>query len=86
MRLTANRLKQSFQVQEEIRLAMSSKQLEQRIMSIMPFCILAYLRFGSSEFLDPLYHNLPGAVIMTVCLLIYGAAWRISVNITEIDM
>lgn len=86
MRLTANRLRQNFQVQEEICLSMSSKQLEQRIMSMMPFCILAYLRFGSSEFLDPLYHNLPGVVIMTACLLIYGVAWRISVRITEIEI
>ena len=86
MRRTADRLRQNFQVQEEIRLAMSSQQLQQRIMNMMPFGILLYLRIGNSEFLDPLYHNMTGVLIMTGCLALYAAAWRIGVTITEIDL
>lgn len=86
MRLTADRLRQNFRVQEEITLAVSSRQFEQRIMSIMPLGILAYLRVGSPEFLSPLYHNVAGIVIMTGCLILYGAAWYISVRLTDIDL
>lgn len=86
MRRTADRLRQNFQVQEEIWLAMSSKQMEQRIMCIMPLGILLYLRFGSSEFLDPLYHNSAGVLIMTAFLALYAAAWRLGEFITGIEV
>lgn len=86
MRLTADRLRQNFRVQEEIALAISSRQFEQRIMSIMPLGILAYLRVGSPGFLAPLYHNAAGVVIMTGCLALYGAAWYLSAKLTEIEI
>ena len=86
MRLTADRLRQNFRVQEEIALAISSRQFEQRIMSAMPLGILAYLRVGSPGFLAPLYHNVAGVVIMTGCLALYGIAWYLSVKLTEIEI
>lgn len=86
MRLTADRLRQNFRVQEEIALAISSRQFEQRIMSVMPLGILAYLRVGSPGFLAPLYHNVAGVVIMTGCLALYGIAWYLSVKLTEIEI
>lgn len=86
MRRTANRISQNFQVQEEIQLALSSKQLELMIMHVMPFGILGYLRFGSADFLNPLYHNLAGVLVMTGCVVLYGIAWWMSKKIIQIGV
>lgn len=84
MRRCANRIGQNFQIQEELQLALASRQLELAIMHGMPFGILGYLRFGSAEFLDPLYHNVTGVFIMTGCVLLYGFTWWLSKKLIQI--
>lgn len=86
MRRTANRISQNFQIQEEVQLALSSKQLELMIMHVMPFAILGYLRLGSPAFLAPLYHNPAGVMIMTGCVVLYGFAWWLSKKIIQIGV
>lgn len=83
MRKTANRIHQHFQVQEEIQLVLSGKQLELLILYGMPFGILAYLRVGSAGFLDPVYHNGLGILLMTGCVIAYGFAWHLAKRIVD---
>ena len=60
----------------EIATLLASKVYEQRIMTVMPLAVLLYLRIGSREFLEGLYHNIFGVCVSTVCLIIYlGAYW-----------
>lgn len=61
-------------VSREIETALASKQLEQKIMGIMPCGILLYMRFASPGFLDIMYTTVFGAAIMTACLAAYAAA------------
>lgn len=84
MRRTAGRISQSFAVLEEIQLALASRQLELVILHVMPLAILGYLRFGSAEFLTPLYHNVSGVFIMSSCLGLYGFAWWLSKKLIRI--
>ncbi|MST81646.1 type II secretion system F family protein [Bilifractor porci] len=60
---------------EEIETVIASRKLEQNIMSIMPAGVLFYLKISFGDFLDPLYGNAAGAAVMTVCLLLYLAAF-----------
>lgn len=84
MRRTADRIRQNFQIQEEVQLAISSRKLELLIMNLMPFGILGYLRFGSAEFMTPLYHCGTGVLIMTACLCLYFVAWFVAKKIIRI--
>lgn len=86
MRRTANLIHQRFQIQEEIQLMLASRELELLILHVMPIAVLGYLRFGSSAFLEPLYHNLVGVSIMVACLAIYGVAWWLSRKIIQIGV
>lgn len=58
----------------EIQASLSSKKLEQNIMSFIPCLILIYIQMVSPGFLDPMYHNPEGIVVMTISLGVYGTA------------
>ena len=60
---------------EEISTAISGKKMEQNIMKLMPFGILAYVGISSPGFFDPLYGNLTGIVLMTALLVVYLTAY-----------
>ena len=42
------------------------------------------IRFAFPEFFDILYGNLTGVVLMTVCLAVYGFAWKMGRKMTDI--
>lgn len=74
------------ETKREIRICIAAKKSEQRIMSIVPCLILAYVGMTSPEFLDCLYHNLLGIIIMSVCLFVYLTAFVIGKKLVEIEV
>jgi tight adherence protein B len=60
---------------QEIRTVLSGRRMEQNIMKIMPFAILAYIGISYPGYFDALYHNVKGILIMTLCLGIYIFAY-----------
>lgn len=83
---TASTMEQKIEVDREIQVLISSKQMEQKIMNIVPFLIIFYISITSKGFFDVLYHNLAGIVIMTICLIVYFVAYRMSRQIVEIEV
>lgn len=71
IRQTAEAISGRLEAEEEIQTMLSGKYLEYRIMCVMPLGIIAYIRFGSPEYFQVLYDNLPGIIFMTICLLLY---------------
>ncbi len=71
-------------VEREISILVSSKRLEQLIMDVVPFGIIAYIGISSRGFFDVLYHNPTGIAVMTLCLAVYVAAFRLSERIIAI--
>ena len=76
-RMTATLEKTMQQIYDKIDLRMeissliAAKKLEQRIMCMMPFCIMFFIGKTSGGYFTPLYHNLKGILIMSVCLGLY---------------
>lgn len=83
---TADAISTKTEMRRELRILISEKQFEQRIMSVIPFFILIYIGFTSPGYFDSLYHNLQGIGIMTACLAAYLAALFWSMKITEIEV
>lgn len=73
-------------VEKEIAVMLSSRRIEQLIMDAVPFAIILYIRLTSPGFFDILYHNTTGALIMTICLVLYGAAVWLSEKIMDIKV
>lgn len=73
------------QVREEIRTMTAEKQLEQKIMSLMPVLTVLYVDLTSPGFFAPMYETLAGRLVMTVCLAVYLGACLLSVRILEME-
>lgn len=56
--------------EEEIETMITAKKYEQKVMMVMPYGIIFYLRLTSGDFFDVLYHNLLGAISMTIFLVV----------------
>lgn len=84
IRTTVQKLTGKIEVEREIATVLAGKKLEGRIMNTMPILILAYLTFFSGEFLDMLYGNLTGVLIMSAALGVYAAALKLSAHILDI--
>ncbi len=69
------------EAKEEARTILAARRMEQRIMSLMPFCIVLYVKLGNPGYFDSLYHNLKGILIMSLCMGVYMAAWSLSERI-----
>ena len=86
MEQTGALLQERLEVEREIRLLISSRQLELRIMEAVPFAIILYISLTNRGFFDPLYHNAAGAAFMSVCLAIYLAACALGEKIADIRL
>ena len=72
LRRTTEIMSEKDQVQEEIITMMSAKRMEQKVMTAMPVGILAYMRLTSSGYMDPLYGNPIGFLILTGVSMIWA--------------
>ena len=84
LRLSGQRISAKIEVEREVDTVIAGKKLEGKIMSVMPFFILAYLNLASGEFIDPLYGNLAGVLVMSAALLVFVGAMAINRRISDI--
>ena len=83
---TISVISQKVDVEKEIDVLISAKRMEARIMNLVPFFIIFYISLTSPGFFSPLYHNLFGIILMTVCMGVYMFAFFLSERIVNIDV
>ena len=83
---TADLIGEEISVKQEIRTSVSGKLFEQKIMTVIPFIMMAYVEAGNPGFFNVLYHNPAGWAIMTVCLMLYLAAYKLAKKICAITV
>lgn len=86
MKNTARTIAETVETEREIGAVLAARRYEQKIMSRIPFAMILYLRIGAGGFLEPLYHNVVGICIMTVCLGIYLTAGYLGRKMLEIEV
>lgn len=75
MQSTVSLISQRIDAMQEIKTILSGRKMEQNIMKCMPFMIVLYIGSTYPGYFDCLYHNPQGVFIMTICLLLYLAAY-----------
>jgi tight adherence protein B len=70
----------------EIAVIISAKKLELRVISVIPAGLIGYMNLTGEDLLDPLYGNVTGVLIMTVCLCVYGAAVLLGRRLIRIEL
>lgn len=86
IRNTAMVIKEKADVNSEVETILSGKRMEQKVMSIIPFGIIMYLKLTAREFISALYGNIVGVFIMTMCLCVYVLADQWAKRIVNIEV
>lgn len=86
IRMTAARISEKTELSQAIQTEISGKKMEQKVMNIMPLMILLYVDVSFGGYLDGLYHNIFGILIMTICLAVYLASYLLSEKIMNIQV
>ncbi len=73
-------------VEKEIDVMISAGKMEARIMEVVPFAIMAYVGIMNPGFFNSLYDTFAGDVIMTVCLVVYLAAYAVIEKIIDVKV
>lgn len=86
MKRTIVMVKEKIEIQREIQIMLSGKKYEQKIMSLVPIGVMAYISVTSKGFFDVLYHNVAGIIIMSICLVLYVLAICFAEYLTRIEV
>lgn len=81
---TAELMDQERRTLEDIRDLISGKKMEGKIMSLIPFVMVLYVRLGNPGYFNVFYHNATGILIMSICLAVYVFAVGAIEKILEI--
>ena len=65
---------------------LAEKKLEQNILSIMPIALVLMLSISAKDFMQPVFTEVIGRVIMTISLVLFAAAYFIAEKITNIEV
>lgn len=83
---TVEIISDKIEMKRSLRILISEKQFEQKIMCVIPFFILIYIGMTSPGYFDSLYHSSSGISIMTACLAAYIVAILWGIKITAIEV
>lgn len=83
---TVEIISDKIEMKRSLRILISEKQFEQKIMCVIPFFILIYIGMTSPGYFDSLYHSSSGISIMTACLVAYIVAILWGMKITAIEV
>lgn len=83
---TVDNISEKMEVREEIETMITAKKLEQSVMVLMPLGILGYLKLTNSAYLAPLYDNIIGNLVATICFILTQVASFWSGKMIEIEV
>ncbi len=86
IKISGNIIGDKIEVKRDIVTLITGKRLEANLMKFIPLGILVYLSITSPNFLDPLYHNLYGIIIMSALLVCYLGAFILIDKIVAIEI
>ena len=83
---TTRQIRDKLEVRAEIETMLAARKYEFKIMSAIPFGMIAYMKVSFPEFMGILYGNLLGIGVMSVCLGIYFGAYMLGERIVNIEV
>jgi len=73
-------------LESELKMMMSQKLFEGRLVGVSPFVIILFIKFSSTDYLDPLINTIKGQVIMGVSLVLMLIALLMIERINKIEI
>jgi len=79
-------ISEKIDTEREIESSLAAKRFEFRIMCIMPFAMISYVRISSPGYFQILYHNLFGVILMTFVLGMILCTYMLAKKIINIEV
>ncbi|MDD5922417.1 MAG: hypothetical protein PUC44_04475 [Eubacteriales bacterium] len=86
MENTARMISEKIRIEKEIEIMGEEKKLEGRILLLMPFLLLTFLRISSPDYIHILYEGIRGRFVMTAVLALLGIACFLTERILKIEI
>lgn len=83
---TIHMIQDRMELRAELKVLLARKKMESKIMTVMPFVIIAMLLIMSPDYLAPLYSSVRGYLIMAVCAVLSVLSVLISRKMVQIDL
>ncbi len=83
---TSDTIREKVEIQNEIENLIAGKKFEQKVMSIVPFGLVLFLKSSSSDYLEPLMATTFGHIIMTIALAMILLGLFIGQKIMKIEV
>lgn len=86
IRTTSEHFREKYNIKSDINVSIAARKYEQIIMFIMPIFIFIYINLTQPGFFAPLYHNILGIIISSICLSIYFLSLLLTKKILSIEV
>lgn len=84
--VTVAQMTEQEEARQQIEIMVAEKKMEQKIMSVVPLGLLGFLQISAWDYMSILYHNWFGIISMTVFLLLYALAIKLSQKILKVQV
>ncbi len=83
---TSTTISEKVEIKQEISTLIAGKKFEQKVLSVMPFIMVFFLKSSSPTFLAPLMNTAFGHVVMTIALLMIVSGVLLGQKIMHIEV
>lgn len=73
-------------IKEEINTLLAARKFEQKVLHWMPVVLLLLLSWSVGDYMKPVFETVQGHIVMTVALILLGAASFISKKVMKIEV
>lgn len=77
---------EKLEIQDEINIALNERVFEMKIMSLMPFLIMSYIKLTNRGYFNVMYEETTGKIIMLMAMLVYVGSFLWSNKIVSIEV
>jgi len=86
IRNTSDIISDKIATKQEISTILAQRKFEQKMLSILPIGMIYLIYSTSPEFMEPIYTQTLGRVVMTVAVILLGLAYFISRKVMDIEV
>ncbi len=86
VRNTSQIISDKIETKNEIATSISGKKFESRVLCMMPIAMVLILSLSSPDYMQPVFTTSTGAVVMTVAIVMFVAAFFIGEKIMDIEV
>lgn len=83
---TVYRIQEKYETKKEVEVLLAGKRMELLIMCMIPLFLLFFLQMTEREYMAVLYHNLFGAIGMSIALAVYVLAVFLGIKIIQVQV